>query len=84
MPLKSAGVGIILSIIFVGLGHLYAGLIGKGIVLLIVYVVLFAIGALTLFGLILPLILWIWGIYDTNKNIKIYNEQVRRTGNPPW
>jgi TM2 domain-containing membrane protein YozV len=68
----------------VGLGHLYAGLITKGLLLIVAYFILLVIGALTIIGLILPLILWIWGLYDTNKTINRYNEQLRKTGNPPW
>ncbi|MGE0015415.1 MAG: zinc-ribbon domain-containing protein [Candidatus Methanomethylophilaceae archaeon] len=83
-PQKSTGLGIILSFLFVGLGHLYAGLITKGLLLIVAYFILLVIGALTIIGLILPLILWIWGLYDTNKTINRYNEQLRKTGNPPW
>lgn len=84
-PQKSTGLGIVLSIIFVGLGHLYAGLISKGITLMIVYILLIVLSPFTIFlSLIVALILWIWSIYDVNKMINQYNQQIRTTGNPPW
>ena len=83
-PQKSTGIGIILSIICVGFGHLYAGLISKGILLFLVYTVLIVLSAMFIFPFIIAIVMWIWGIYDVNNLIKQYNQQIRQTGNPPW
>lgn len=83
-PLKSAGIGIILSFLFVGLGHLYAGQISKGIILFVVSVVLMTLSILFIFPLFAVFILWIWAMYDVNNTIKQYNQHIRNTGNPPW
>lgn len=83
-PQKSTGIGIILAIIFVGLGHLYAGLISKGIILFIVYIVLIVLAVFVIFTAIIAFILWIWSIYDVYTKINEYNQHIRSTGNPPW
>lgn len=91
-PQKSTGVGIILSILYVGLGHLYAGAITKGILLVVIFTVLGSVmlvllatySIFSIFIFISTLILWIWSIYDTSKTINQYNQHIRNTGNPPW
>ena len=99
-PQKSIGFGIVFSALIVGLGHLYAEKIGKGIALSIIFVVLMIItmtfymewmyygypsGAL--FALIFgipALLLWIWTLYDARDTIKEYNQHLRTRGTPPW
>lgn len=91
IPQKNAGIGIVLSFIFVGLGHLYAEQIGKGLLLMIIYfVLLFFSMVLILFepllyflGLGTALLFWVWAMYDVNKVIKAYNEHILLTGRPP-
>jgi len=84
-PQKSTGVGILLAFLIPGAGHLYAGKITEGIIILILFFVLFSVGWIFLFFTwIVALVVWIWNIYDANKKIKEYNDCVRRTGNPPW
>ncbi len=80
LPPKSTGLGIVLSFLLLGLGHLYTGLIGKGIILMILSIVLLALGITA----VIYVILWIWGMYDVNKKINEYNEYLRRVGSPPW
>jgi len=60
---KSPGLAAVLSFFIVGLGQIYNGQIGKGIVLIICYVISWLL-VLILIGLILVPILWIYGIYD--------------------
>ncbi|HKM13541.1 MAG TPA: zinc ribbon domain-containing protein [Candidatus Methanomethylophilaceae archaeon] len=81
---KSTGIGIILSIICVGFGHLYAGQISKGIILFIIFTVLMALSLVLYFPVLIALVMWIWGIYDVNNTINQYNQHIRNTGNPPW
>ncbi len=54
IPLKNAGIAAVLAFLWAGLGHIYLGQIGKGIMFMLVYIILWVIGFLTFFGLILP------------------------------
>lgn len=60
----------VLSFFWTGLGQMYNGQIGKGIVLMILQLVLLTVGALTLlFGigiilLIAAVVLWAWNLFD--------------------
>lgn len=69
-PAKSSGVAVVLSFFWTGLGQMYNGQIGKGIVLMILQLVLLTVGALTLlFGigiilLIAAVVLWAWNLFD--------------------
>ncbi len=92
-PQKSAGLGIVLSVFWVGLGHLYAELMLKGLMLIVVFALLVSGMFVSLFiysvaGMLLlsiaTLVLWVWSIYDVNKMINQYNQHIRSTGNPPW
>lgn len=84
IPQKSTGIGIVLSFLWVGLGHLYAGQIGKGLGLMVAYIALLVISIFLLFPAIIALVLWLWAMFDTRDVINQYNEYTRRTGNPPW
>jgi TM2 domain-containing membrane protein YozV len=73
---KSPGLAAILSFLCCGLGQIYNGEIGKGIAMLIVYVICLCLSILIL-PIIFALILWIYGIYDaynTAKEINLYGE----------
>lgn len=88
---KNAGIGIILSFIYAGMGHLYAEQIGKGLLIMIVYFVLllfagfltFIEPTLVIVGFAIVIVFWVWAMYDVNKIIKEYNEYLLRTGRPP-
>lgn len=56
---KSPFLAAILSFIIPGLGLMYAGRIGLGLVILILAVLL----GITILGLIISLILWLYGIF---------------------
>jgi TM2 domain-containing membrane protein YozV len=61
--IKSEGIAAIASFIVPGLGQIYCGEIGRGIMILIgFFISCFLI--LILIGFILAPILWIWNIYD--------------------
>jgi len=60
---KSPGLAAVLSFLIVGLGQIYNGQIGKGIGLIICYVISILL-CFVLIGFILLPILWIYGIYD--------------------
>lgn len=101
---KSPGVAAVLALVLgiiglMGIGHIYVGRIGRGIVLLVVGIILgfltwgsFVLGFLTfglgfigaiIFGIIL-LILWIWQIFNAYGLAKQFNKAVQETGKPPW
>jgi len=101
---KSPGVAAVLAVVLgilglMGIGHIYVGRIGRGIVLLIVGLILsvltwgsFVLGFVTfglgfigfiIFGIVL-LILWIWQIIDAYNLAKKFNVTVQETGKPPW
>jgi len=91
---KSAGVAAILSFLWAGLGHLYVGKIGFGLILMLLYPVIlffgfiFLVVALGIFGLILfgviVLAVWIWCIFDSHRLANEYNDFIRANGRRPW
>jgi TM2 domain-containing membrane protein YozV len=69
---KSTGIAAVLSFLIPGLGQIYNGQIGKGILFIIVGVILF----LTIFifiGIILYPLFWIFNIYDAYNTAKQIN-----------
>mgnify|MGYP000872158336 FL=1 len=89
LPLKNAGIAAVLSFLWAGLGYIYLGLIGKGIVYMLLYIVLWVIGAFVgVFtygiGFLIPVIFWVWQLYDTYKKANEYNAAVQQTGRAPW
>ena len=87
---KSEGITLVLTIILGicglgGIGHIYLGLIGKGIVILIVGIILLVVTFFTLgIGLIVLIPFAIWVVFDSRKQCKYYNDHLQRTGRPPW
>jgi TM2 domain-containing membrane protein YozV len=75
---------------FMGIGHIYAGKIGKGVFILIGGIVLFYVGVFTLIILIgIPLLviyagIWIWQIFNARTTARKFNEHVQATGKEPW
>ncbi len=74
---KSEGISAILSFFIPGLGQIYNGQIGKGIVMIIVGVIL-AFTMVILIGFILYPIFWIWNIYDAYSIAKRINAGIIR------
>ena len=85
---KNSGLAAVLSLTIPGLGQMYAGQIGRGLLLLFIGIPLTVIIALFFFWLILPLFLplafWIWNIFDAYNICNEYNKRLLQTGNPPW
>ncbi|HII85931.1 TPA: zinc-ribbon domain-containing protein [Candidatus Bathyarchaeota archaeon] len=85
---KNSGLAAVLSLIIPGLGQMYAGQIGRGLLFLFIGIPLTAIIAVFFFWLIfpmfLPLAFWIWNIYDAYKICNDYNRVLLQTGKPPW
>lgn len=95
---KSESITLLLSILLglfgiQGVGHMYVGKIGKGVVILIGSIVLFVIAiALTITGIgaiigipliIMYIVMFIWQILDARKLCQQYNEHLERHGRPP-
>lgn len=74
MAEKNMAIALILSIIFPGIGLVYAGDAVKGLIIFVAVIVLSFIGPATLFiGNIIALILWIYGIYATYLQVNAVN-----------
>jgi len=84
---KNPGLAALLSII-PGLGQLYDGRIARGLIFLFlgipVATILAAIFFWTIVALFLPLIFWIWNIFDAYNLAVQYNRLLAQTGRPPW
>jgi len=65
----------ILSFFFLGLGHIYNGQIGKGIIFIILYGISVALMWVVI-GFVTTPILWIWGMVDANNSAKKINEKI--------
>jgi TM2 domain-containing membrane protein YozV/ribosomal protein L40E len=63
---KSSGIAAVLSFFFPGLGQIYNGQIGKGILFIILSGILILL-MFVLIGIPLYLIFWIYNIYDAYK-----------------
>ncbi|HDY68138.1 MAG TPA: hypothetical protein ENH85_10135 [Candidatus Scalindua sp.] len=74
-PQKNPGVATVLSFFFMGLGQIYNGQIGKGIIFIILYAISIAL-MFVIVGFITTPILWIWGLVDANKSAKKINEEM--------
>jgi TM2 domain-containing membrane protein YozV len=61
--IKSSGIAAIASFVVPGLGQIYCGQIGRGIMILIGFVIA-CFMILILIGLILAPLIWIWNVYD--------------------
>ena len=89
LPLKNSGIAAVLAFLWAGLGHIYLGQIGTGILYMIAYIVLWVIGIISFIifpfiGLLLPFVFWIWQLYDAYKKANEYNAAIQQTGRAPW
>ncbi|MGD9673754.1 MAG: hypothetical protein AB7U98_09785 [Candidatus Nitrosocosmicus sp.] len=86
---KNPGTAIIIALIagilgFNGIGHMYIGKIGKGIILLIVGWIILALTILFIPVGIIYIIFWLWQAYDVNSKAKYYNNFILNNGKTPW
>ncbi len=75
---KSPGVAVILSFFWCGLGQIYNGQIGKGIIMMICYFVSCLL-IFVLIGLLSTPILWIWGMVDAYSTAERLNAEMTTT-----
>lgn len=72
---KNPTTATILSFFVMGLGQIYNGQIGKGIIFIILYAISWLL-MFVLIGFITTPILWIWGMIDANRSAKKINEKI--------
>ncbi len=72
---KNPSIAVILSFFYAGLGQLYNGQIGKGILFLLLYSASLAL-CWVVVGYVTTPILWIWGMVDANKSAHSINSQL--------
>ncbi len=72
---KNPATATILSFFFMGLGQIYNGQIGKGILFLVLYFISIGL-TFVIIGFVTTPILWIWGMVDANKSAKKVNEEI--------
>jgi len=69
---KNEGIAVVLSFFFVGLGQIYNGQIGKGILFILVGVILILTMAIFI-GFILYPLFWVYNMYDAYDTAKKIN-----------
>ena len=73
---KNPGLAAIASFLFTGLGQIYNGEIGKGVLFIIVQIINIGLMLVVIGFLTFPLV-WIYGIYDAYKTAEKINEGVK-------
>lgn len=71
---KSSGLAAVLSFLWCGLGQIYNGQIGKGLIFAVAYVISFLMIFIAI-GLITTPVLWIWGMVDAYKTAENLNRE---------
>lgn len=71
---KNAGVAAVLSFFWAGLGQIYNGQIGKGIGMMVAYVISWFL-IFILIGIVTTPALWIWGMVDAYKTAERLNRE---------
>ncbi len=75
---KNPTIAIILSFFVTGLGQIYNGQIGKGVLFIVLYACSW-VSMFILVGFVTTPILWIWGMIDANNGAKKVNEALARS-----
>lgn len=74
---KNPAIATVLSFFFMGLGQIYNGQIGKGVLFVVLYGISLALTWIII-GFITTPILWIWGMVDANNSAKRINQELAR------
>lgn len=77
-PMKNPGVAAAASFLFAGLGQVYNGEIGKGLLLICIQLINILLMFL-LIGFITWTVVWIYGIYDAYKTAEKINAEIMST-----
>ncbi|WP_084675061.1 zinc ribbon domain-containing protein [Hippea jasoniae] len=78
-PAKNPGLAAVLSFLFTGLGQIYNGQIGKGIIFIVMYSISIAL-MFVVVGFVTTPILWIWGMVDAYKTAERINSGQLKVG----
>ena len=74
---KSAGLAAVLSFFWCGLGQIYNGQIGKGLLFGFLYLVSFIL-IFAVIGIVTTPLLWIWGMVDAYQTSERLNREANR------
>jgi TM2 domain-containing membrane protein YozV len=74
---KNPAIAAILSFFFMGLGQIYNGQIGKGIMFIVLYLISIVL-MFVFIGFLTTPILWIWGMIDAHQSAKTVNQQLAK------
>ncbi len=80
---KSIPLTIVLSLVLSGLGHLYIEQIKKGVIYVAIGFTLAALSWIDLLILIPLIPFYAWVVYDSYKQVKLYNKFVEENGKKP-
>ena len=80
---KSVPLTIVLSLVLSGLGHLYIEQIKKGVIYVAIGFTLAVLSWIDLLILIPLIPFYAWVIYDSYKQVKLYNKFVEENGKKP-
>jgi len=72
---KNPAIATVLSFFFMGLGQIYNGQIGKGVLFIALYCVSMFLMWIII-GFITTPILWIWGMIDAHNSAKRINQEL--------
>ncbi|MFQ5499871.1 MAG: hypothetical protein ACE5FH_09380 [Candidatus Zixiibacteriota bacterium] len=72
---KNPGLAAVLSFFYMGLGQIYNGQIGKGVLFIILYSISWLF-MLLLIGFITTPVFWIYGMYDAYKSAENINRDL--------
>jgi TM2 domain-containing membrane protein YozV len=75
---KNPTIAVLLSFFITGLGQIYNGQIGKGVVFIVLYTISW-VSMFVIVGLITTPILWIWGMVDAHSEARRINEELARS-----
>jgi TM2 domain-containing membrane protein YozV len=74
-PMKNPGIAAVASFFFAGLGQIYNGEIGKGLILILVQTMNLFLMILVIGFFTYPIV-WIYGIYDAYKTAEKINAEI--------
>ena len=74
--MKNSGVAAVLSFFFTGLGQIYNGQIGKGVLFIIIQAINFAL-MYVIIGFITAPLFWIWGMVDAYRTAEKINANAK-------
>lgn len=84
MRKKSELIAILISVFLPGLGVLYAGQAGRGLMFFIGFAILSAILLFIPLGILLILLGWLYLIYASYRTAVEYNRYLMTNGRAPW